>query len=317
MSLKKAFLLWVAMLLLLFSFLNGAPDPQPFQDQEDTDAEKLIDKGSYCYGILEDYPLALKYLKRAVEVADTPSLKSQALIKTGYVFFLMGERVPLFKKYIHQALEADPSLELQSIYYKKRFVDIFKAVKKNPQVDEGTVEAIVLQPEPGAGPKGAKFYLKLNLDYLSASDSDYKDVYGSGFFSPSIKAGFRIARNVYIWTGFGLTSAKGTIPVEETSATSNQTFFSLGMRYSRDISKTLGYKVEASVVSISYREEALETEVKESAMGFDIQTGLVFNVGKSAFSEFSAGYMYASDMLTDKKVLLGGFHAGLGVGLRF
>ena len=64
MNFKKAFLLWVAMLLLLFSFLNSAPELQPYQDQDDNDAEKLIDKGSYCYGILEDYPLALKYLKR-------------------------------------------------------------------------------------------------------------------------------------------------------------------------------------------------------------------------------------------------------------
>lgn len=317
MSLKKAFLLWVAMLLLLFSFLNGAPDPRPLQGQEEADAEKLIDKGSYCYGILEDYPLALKYLKRAVEVADTPFLKSRALVKTGYVFFLMGERVSLFKKYIHQALEADPSLDLQGIYYKKRFLDIFKAVKKNPLVDEETVQAIALRPEPGAEPKGAKFYLKLNLDYLSAADADYKDVYGGGFFSPSVKAGFRIARNVYIWTGFGAASAKGTIPVEETPAKSSQSFLSVGMRYSRDISKSLGYKIEASAVGISYKEEALDTEVKESAMGFGVETGLVFNVAKSVFSEFSVGYMYASDRLAEKKVLLGGFKAGLGVGMRF
>ena len=229
----------------------------------------------------------------------------------------MGERVSLFKKYIHQALEADPSLELQSIYYKKRFLDIFKAIKKNPLVDEETVETIALRPEPGSEPKGAKFYLKLNLDYLSARDSDYKDVYGSGFFSPSVKAGFRIIRNVYIWTGYGIASAKGTIPEEEFSAKSNQAFFFVGMRYSRDISKTLGYKVEASVVSISYREEAIDVEVKESAMGFDIQTGLVLNLGKSLFSEFSVGYMYASDQLAEKKVLLGGFKTGLGVGVRF
>ena len=321
MNLKRAFLLLVAVLLVLFSFLNSAGLPAQDQDRDidesEADAEKMIDRAGYCYGILEDYPRALKYLKRAVELAGDPSVKSTALVKTAYVFFLMGERVSLYKKYILKTLELTPKLELERLYYKTRFIKIFNSLKKDPLLDDEAILAVVNEPEPGERSPGARFFVKAQLDYMGANDSGYRDVYGSGYLFPRVKAGFKLARNVYLFSGFGVVSSKGTIPGAQEDASSIQRFLSLGLSYTGTISKRLGYTFEASAVGISFREEALGVEVKESTMGFDVETGVVFNLGKRLFSEFSAGYLYGSDVLSDRKVLLGGFKTGLGFGVRF
>lgn len=317
MKLKKAFLLLVAVLFVLFSFLNSAGLPFQDQDESEADAEKLIDRAGYCYGILEDYPRALKYLKRAVEVAGDPSVKSTALVKTAYVFFLMGERVSLYKKYILKTLELTPELELDRLYYKKRFIKIFNTLKKNPQLDDESIQTVAHAPEPGERDPGTRFFVKLQLDYLGANDSGYRDVYGGSFLLPRVKAGFQLARNVYLFSGFGVASSKGTIPEALEEASSSQRFLSFGISYTGTISRRLGYTFGASAVGISFREETLGVEIKESTMGFDVETGVVFSLGKRLFSEFSAGYLYGSKVISDRKVLLGGFKTGLGFGVRF
>jgi len=171
---KKAFILLVALLILLFSLLNAVPTVQ-----EETDAEQLIDKASYCYGILEDYPRALKYLNRAVELAGDSYLKADALVKTAYVYFLMRKSVSRYKEYILEALKIDPSIKLDKIYYKERFIKIFNTIKEKPRLDAKAIQTKTLPAKVKLKRKG-RFFIKGNVDYLSPADTDYKEVYGSG-----------------------------------------------------------------------------------------------------------------------------------------
>jgi len=307
---KKAFILLMALLILLFSLLNAVPTVQ-----EETDVEQLIDKASYCYGILEDYPRALKYLDRAVELAGHSYLKADALVKTAYVYFLMEKSVSRYKEYILEALKIDPSIKLDKIYYKERFIKIFNTIKEKPRLEAKEIQTKTL-PAKVKLKRSGRFFVKGNFDYLSPSDRDYKDVYGSGTLFPQVKAGFRMARNFYIWAGYGSISAEGTIPELESSAKASQTFLFFGLKYTRNFSKKMGYKIEAAMASIKYKEEALEMELKESAQGFSVETGLVFNLGKRFFSELSIGGLFATDVLPEKKVKLGGFKAGLGLGVK-
>jgi tetratricopeptide (TPR) repeat protein len=307
---KKAFILLVALLILLFSFLNAVPTVQ-----EETDVEQLIDKASYCYGILEDYPRALKYLNRAVELAGHSYLKADALVRTAYVYFLMGKNVSRYKEYILEALKIDSSIKLDKIYYRERFIKIFNTIKEKPRLDAKAIQTKTLPPEVKSKRRG-RFFIKGNVDYLSPVDTGYKEVYGSGSLFIQVKAGFRLARNFYVWAGYGAISAKGTIPELESSAKANQAFLLFGLKYTRDFSKKMGYKIEAAIASVKYKEEALEMEVTESTQGFSVETGLVFNLGKRFFSELSIGHLYATDVLPEKKVKIGGFMAGLGLGVK-
>lgn len=317
--LKKTLVLLVALLIILFSLLNAVP-PFPSQEIEDEkDVEQLIEKAGYCYGILEDYPRALKYLNRALELAAAPYVKADALIKTAYVYFLMGKDTTVFSGYIKEALKLDGSLELDRLYYRERFIKIFTTIKNEPQLTVKEIENRLLTVEGKKKGDGSRFFVMVDAGYMFSLDSDYKKIYGSGAIVPRVKAGFKIARNFYMWAGYSTVKGKGTIPGIESEASSAQNFLALGFKYTRDFPGKLGYKLEASVVRVSFSEKALDTEVKESASGFGIEAGLTYPLGKRQrlFTEFSTGMVYASDMVLNKNVTLGGFVAGLGLGIKF
>ena len=311
---KKALILLMAILLVLFSFLNAAPPPQ---QEEETDAEKLIDKASYCYGILEDYPRALKYLEQAVKLAKDPQLKADALLKTAYVHFLMGKDASQYETYIQEALKLTPSIQLDRVYYRERFIKIFNAFKESPGTTAEKIQTRLYREEKEKRAVGGRFFVNVNVGYLMSIDEDFKTVYGTGSVFPQVKAGFRIARNFYIWGGYGTASANGTVPEVNADAKTSQNFLSVGFKYSRDLPGKLGYKLEAAAVNISYREETLELEIKDSAKGFGVELGLLFNMKQRLYTEVSAGYIYGTDLVLNKKIKLGGFKTGLGVGVKF
>ena len=313
MSLKKALILLMALLVFLFSLLNAASPPQ----EEETDAEKLIDKASYCYGILEDYPRALKYLEQAVKLAKDSHLKADALLKTAYVHFLMGKDASQYETYIQEALKLDRSIRLDRVYYRERFIKIFNAFKESPGTTGEKIQTRFYREEKKKRAATSRFFVNVNVGYLMSIDEDFKTVYGTGSVFPQVKAGFMIARNFYIWGGYGTVSTNGTVPEVNSDAKTSQNFLSVGLKYSRNFSGKLGYKLEASAMKISYKEEALELEIKDSANGFAVELGLLFNMKKRLFTEVSAGFISATDVVLNKKIKLGGFKTGLGVGVRF
>lgn len=320
MMLKKTLVLLVVLLIVLFSLLNAVP-PLPSQEIEnEKDAEQLIEVAVYCYNTLEDYPRALKYLNQALELTAPPYVKANALIKTAYVNFLMGKDASGFSHYIKEALKLDGALVLDRLAYRERFITIFSMIKTEPQTTAKEIETWVHQVEREKKGDSTRFFVMADAGYMFAFDSSYRKIYGSGAIFPRVKAGFKIARNFYIWAGYGFLKGKGTIAgieSETSSARSSQNFLALGFKYTRNFPGKLGYKLEASAVRISYSEKALDTEVKDSAAGFGFEAGLTYPLAKRLFSEFYTGMLYASDILLSKKVTLGGFVAGLGLGMKF
>jgi hypothetical protein len=228
---------------------------------------------------------------------------------------LTGQKVSVYKEYIVDALKIDSTIKLENIYFKQRFINIFEALKKEPQAEASEIKVASYSPQMRRRRFG-KFYIKLNLGYMQSSDESYRDLYGSGTVFPQVRAGYRMARNVYIWAGYGAVSGQGIIEEVDSEASSNQSFLFFGLNYNKNLSRMLGFKVEASVVSVNYKESALDTELKDSTKGFNVETGIVFNFSKNLFSELSAGYIIASDIVVDKKIKLGGFTAGLGLGYK-
>ncbi len=304
----------MALLVVLFSFLNAGPPPQ---QEEETNVEKLIDKASYCYGILEDYPRALKYLEQAVKLAKAPQLKADALLKTAYVHFLMGKDASQYETYIREALKLDRSIRLDRVYYREQFIKIFNAFKESPGATAEKIQTRLYREKKKKRAASARVFVNVNVGYLMSVDEDFKTVYGTGSIFPQVKVGFRLARNFYIWGGYGTVSANGTVPEVNSDAKTSQNFLSVGLKYSGNLSGKLGYKLEAGAVNISYREEALELEIKDSANGFAVELGLLFNMKKRLYTELSAGFISATDVVLNKKIKLGGFKTGLGVGVRF
>lgn len=149
------------------------------------------------------------------------------------------------------------------------------------------------------------------------SDKDYKEIYGKSVFYPEFKAGIKTFGDFYIWAGYGFLSESGTTRVLEMEAKSKQHYISFGIGYIRNIIKEIGFKVEIGGFNVSYKEEAMDEEITDSAFGFRADGGIIFNLSKYVFIETSAGYLTASDTIEDKSIKLGGFKAGISIGLKF
>lgn len=162
-----------------------------------------------------------------------------------------------------------------------------------------------------------KFMVSVVGNYLNPSDSGYKDIYGSDVFYPELKAGYKLYKGFYIWTGYGFFSKKGTTTELKQEAKSTQHFLSFGIGYDRKISEKFGYKAELGLLNASYKEEAMGEEVTGNSIGFGIEAGILYRVWSGFFVKISAGYLSASDKVEDVEIKLGGFKAGIGVEARF
>lgn len=164
--------------------------------------------------------------------------------------------------------------------------------------------------------------LSAHGNFLIPASAEFKDIYGSGQFMPELKVGIKISKGLYVWGGVGLLSASGTTPVLEEEAQSDQLYLSFGAGYEFPLSPKISMKLSAGACSVNYKEESMGIKIDESALGFHIEDELIIKFGKSLFLSISAGYIRAVDQLEATefmevtKITLGGFKAGLGLGVR-
>ncbi|MBN2199140.1 MAG: outer membrane beta-barrel protein [Candidatus Aminicenantes bacterium] len=164
---------------------------------------------------------------------------------------------------------------------------------------------------------GQTFTVSLGAGIQSPADSGYRDIYGRSVFLPEIKGGISLSPSLYVWTGYGLVTAKGETPELKSAAESSQNFLSLGGGYQGALSDSLGFKAELGLADVFYKEEALGETVSGSALGFTAGAGLTYALGKMFFLQAEAGYLLAQKTINDVKVKMGGLKAGLGAGIRF
>ena len=151
--------------------------------------------------------------------------------------------------------------------------------------------------------------------FLFPSDKNYKDIYGNNVLYPEFKAEFSVYGNLYAWGGYGFLSATGETPILKEETKSTQHFISFGLAYINIVPKSLGFKIGAGGIYVKYKEEALGEVLKDSAFGFCVEGGLFYFIGDTFFIQAVVGYISASDKPTDEKIKLGGFNAGIGVGI--
>jgi len=167
------------------------------------------------------------------------------------------------------------------------------------------------------GFSGDKFMISFTGNYLNSADEGYKEIYGNGMFYPELNMGYRVYKNFYLWAGYGFLSKNGTTPVLKLETKSKQNYISFGAGYNGDFSNKFGYIVKLGVFNVNYKEKAMEEEVKDSAIGFRIDVGIIFNINKNIFTNLNIGYLYASDTIKKESIKIGGLKTGIGVGFRF
>lgn len=175
---------------------------------------------------------------------------------------------------------------------------------------------IVLFLATGTASAGDRVLISAGLAYLLPADSGYREIYGSQIFCPEFQAGVRVFRGLYVMGGFGTVSKNGTTPELGLPAKSTQSFFTAGLAYIATISKSFGLKLEAGAAQFSYKEEAMETSVSGSKLGFEAGLGLLW-LDKTLFAGVNLGYLSASDMVEDIPIKLGGAKGSVCLGVRF
>jgi len=170
---------------------------------------------------------------------------------------------------------------------------------------------------PVKGFAGDSLTVSITANYLGPADDGFKEIYGNGLFYPELKLGYKMSKSWFLWARYGFLSANGTTPVLNREAKSTQHFLSGGPGYMAKISQKLIYTIEAGVFYVKYKEEALGEELSDSAVGFRVDSGLMYRLSQALFVEITLGYLNASDTIEDFPVKLGGFKAGIGLGVSF
>ena len=167
-----------------------------------------------------------------------------------------------------------------------------------------------------------RFSISVMGNYLSSADEGFEEFYGKSQFYPEVKLGVKIFKGFYLWGGFGFLSARGeTEPMLQEETKWTQKFVSFGGGYKAKLSRAIAANLRLGLVFTKYKEEALELELDESASGFIVSGGLIFHLGSIFFTELEIGYLSVSDEIIYDDIVntidLGGFKAGIGIGIRF
>jgi hypothetical protein len=167
-----------------------------------------------------------------------------------------------------------------------------------------------------------RFSISVMGNYLSSADEGFQDFYGKSSFYPEVKLGIKIFKGFYLWGGFASLSARGeTEPMLQEETKWTQKFFSFGGGYKAKLISAIAANLRLGILFTKYKEEALEMELDDSASGFFASAGLVFHIGSIFFIELEIGYLSVSDEIIYDDIVnsidLGGFKAGIGIGVRF
>jgi len=304
------------LLLIVFPAIalhGGSCPPSP----DTTEAEKLIDKAKYQYGLVEDYPAALILLEAAIREAKNPVIKAEALINKAYVFFLMKKNVEEYKPLMDEALTNNPALKTNPIYYHKTFVDIFDLLKKKPGDYQAQIQtkATVIEDKHV---KRKKFFVKAGVSYSMLLDQRFRDIYSGGYMQPRLGVGYMPGKVVFLWADYRFFTANGMIPDSDLSTSVTQRFLSAGFGFMGRFSKKMEFKIEIGLGNYQFKEEALDTSASGSLIGYSIDSALLYNIGKFLYLEASVGFRSGKkggDDVGDIK--MDGIHSGLSLEFRF
>lgn len=152
---------------------------------------------------------------------------------------------------------------------------------------------------------------------MSVSDEGFTDVYGSRVVLPELSLSLQVSRGLHLRLAGSMFSKNGVVagPFDETSQT-RQTFLAFAPEWVQPLGARLKLGVHAGAAYVSYREEAFEQTVTGNAFGLDAGAGLYYSVGRSLLVFLSLGYTRAADTVNDIDITLGGFKAGLGLGIQ-
>lgn len=155
-------------------------------------------------------------------------------------------------------------------------------------------------------------------NYFAPANADFKAIYGDHHFLPEVELHLKIVKGFYLWTSYSYLKAEGTTITMFNEPTEwRQSFLSAGGGYEFKLSPGLYSYLQTGIVHTRYEEESMGDVFKDTASGLFFGGGLIYDLGRNIYSKLEIAYLSISDTITAATVKLGGFKAGMGIGLKF
>lgn len=168
-----------------------------------------------------------------------------------------------------------------------------------------------------------RFFLSAGASFLRPGDANYRAVYGNQAVYPELSAAVRLVAGVCLTGSFGRYARNGTTPELGLAASSTQSYVSWGLGYLLRVSPTLCLTANGGMASLSFREEALDTVMKGSHMGYLAEGGvLLVPEDERVFMGLKVGYLAATvpgSTLTPplgRDLKLGGLKIAVSIGIQ-
>ncbi len=162
-----------------------------------------------------------------------------------------------------------------------------------------------------------KLRLTAGASLLSAADEGFQTIYGSSAVMPELTASYQAYKALHLRLSVAAFSKSGTVsgPFAETCKT-RQVLVGFAPEWVQPLGARLKLGVHAGGFYVAYREEAFDQTVKDNALGLDAGAGLYLRIAARALACLNLGYARAADTVSGQDVTLGGFRAGIGLGIQ-
>ncbi len=168
--------------------------------------------------------------------------------------------------------------------------------------------------------KNGKFVIKISAVNFSNADSNFKEIYGNSSILPEFTFNYFFNRNLYVMSGFGSMKKNSVITLmggKDLELLSKQSFFSLAFGFKKTIFGRIESFINSGIVFFNFKEDGLSETISDSALGFRLDLGVIYNINKLFFIDFKLGYLHGTKKYDNNSVKLGGLLSAVGIGIRF
>ena len=151
--------------------------------------------------------------------------------------------------------------------------------------------------------------------YFNPTDQVFRDIYGNGMIWGA-ELGFRLTERIGVWAGADYFSKVGKLIFTEEETKVRIAPLTAGAKYYLTLGRLMPY-VGAGLGYFQYKETNSIKTVEKGAIGFVVRAGLVFKLGAPFFMDIQGTWSTCSVRPLEVQANLGGFSAGVGLGLEF
>jgi opacity protein-like surface antigen len=151
--------------------------------------------------------------------------------------------------------------------------------------------------------------------YFKPTDQVFRDIYGNGM-SWGAELGFKLTERVGFWAGGDYFSKVGKLIFTEEETKVRIAPLTAGAKYYLALGKLMPY-VGAGLGYFQVKETNSIGTVEKGDVGFVVRAGFVFKLGAPFFVDIQGTWSTCSVQPLEVKANLGGFSAGVGLGLEF